>query len=299
MRALGLSALGLLFLSKAAAGQTEEVEAPNPYGASPTPEPTRDPAERPRHEPQSELFEAGAGFQLEGRWFHYTLSPANTKNIRPYDAFPVVMPWVGAQLYPAALTDLSVAKDLGITFSFAKTLGVTSSATQDRTFSTTWNHLTFGLRYRIETGSASMLGLSLAYGSVKVFFEPDDDKALDIAGEVASVHYEHLRLGLDARFDLGAVAIVGGLGYLANLGAGEVYNRFTDANRGTKGDASLGAIDLSGGLSVDITTGVEARFVAEYARYFYSFDPVPGDQYIAGGALDQFLDLRLALFYVY
>ena len=144
-----------------------------------------------------------------------------------------------------------------------------------------------------------MIGLSLGYGRHEVQFEPNDAAAEAIAGEVASVHYQYLRLGADLRADLGAVALVGGLGYRANVGAGEVYDRFTPTNRGTQGDASIGAIDLSGGLGVEIMSGVEGRFVAEYARYFYSFEPVPGDQYIAGGALDQFLSLRLTAVYIY
>ena len=50
---------------------------------------------------------------------------------------------------------------------------------------------------------------------------------------------------------------------------------------------------------MSLVRGWEARLVGDYERYFYSFKPEPGDEYVAGGALDQFYGGRLAVAYVY
>jgi hypothetical protein len=53
------------------------------------------------------------------------------------------------------------------------------------------------------------------------------------------------------------------------------------------------------GVMMPVATGIEARLLVEYARFFSSFQPEQGDAYIAGGAIDQYLGLRLAGAYVY
>ena len=60
---------------------------------------------------------------------------------------------------------------------------------------------------------------------------------------------------------------------------------------------SRGAVLL--GLGIKLTDGLEARLVAEYARFFYSFTPQVGDAYVAGGALDQIYGMRLGAAYAY
>ena len=48
-----------------------------------------------------------------------------------------------------------------------------------------------------------------------------------------------------------------------------------------------------------IVSGLEGRIVFDYERYFYAFQPIPGDAYVAGGALDQFFGVRLAVAYIF
>jgi hypothetical protein len=253
------------------------------------------------HRMATALFVAGGGLELGGRSFHYTLSPANTENLRPYDIFPAPLLWVSGELYPAALTDITFAKDLGLAASYAHAVGVDSAATQGRTFATSWTKLLLGLRYRIRTGDASdpLLGLGLGYMRQSCIFSAEGEEALDIAGAVASVDYEAVRPSIDLRIPLGAVSLMAGFAYLGVVSAGEVYDRFTPFNRGTNGNASLGAIELLAAMGVEVTQGVELRLAFEYSRYFYSFEPVPGDPYVAGGALDQFFGIRMGAFYVY
>ena len=59
----------------------------------------------------------------------------------------------------------------------------------------------------------------------------------------------------------------------------------------------MGGVDARVGLAVPLPLGFEARLIASYARYFYAFSPVPGDRYVAGGALDQLATGHLGLAY--
>jgi hypothetical protein len=288
-----------------AACQEELPPAGDSYGAEVTtasPDaPAAEEGEFKPHRVATALIAVGGGLELGGRSFHYSLSPANTSNLRPYDIFPAPLLWVSGELYPAAVTDIGFVKDLGIAVSYAHAVGVDSAATQGRTFSTSWTKLLLGLRYRVRTGDASdpLFGFGLGYARQSCLFSAEGDEALDISGAVASVDYEAVRPSIDLRIPMGPVSLLAGFAYLGVVSAGEVYDRFTPFNRGTNGSASIGAIELLAGLGLELTEGVEARVTFEYSRYFYSFEPVPGDPYVAGGALDQFFGIRLGAFYIY
>ena len=90
---------------------------------------------------------------------------------------------------------------------------------------------------------------------------------------------------------MGPVAILAGFDFFIPLSSGAVYDAFTDA--------SVLGFALGGGVAIPITSGVEARVQLDYARFFSSFTPVPGDAFVAGGALDQYLGIRLGAAYAY
>jgi hypothetical protein len=106
-----------------------------------------------------------------------------------------------------------------------------------------------------------------------------------------SVTYVALRGGVDARIPFWRMALLLDAGYDGALSAGAVHDRFTGAK--------VGGLDAGAGFAILIASGFEARLTAHYTRYFYSFDPVPGDPYVAGGALDQLLGLGIGVAYAY
>jgi hypothetical protein len=264
----------------------DQAEAPSDY--------------RPHRLPTAMVVLAG-GLELGGRDFHYSVSPGNTANVRPHEIFPAPLIWVAGELYPAAMTDVPFVRDLGVEAAYAVAVGVDATSSDGRTFGTSWSRLLVGLRYRIRTSDAegSMVGLGFGYGRTAFSVEPEDEAATNIAGEVATVDYEYLRLAADLRVPIGPVSLLADAAWLAVVSAGEVYERFTPANRGTQGDASIGAVQLAAGLGVELTPGVELTAVFDYYRFFYSFSPVPGDQYVAGGALDQIFGVRFGVQYAY
>ena len=82
-----------------------------------------------------------------------------------------------------------------------------------------------------------------------------------------------------------------GAEFILPLSSGPVYERFAGA--------SVQGIGALAGVMVPVATGIEARLLVEYARFFSSFQPEQGDAYVASGAIDQYLGLRLAGAYIY
>lgn len=240
---------------------------------------------RKRHDPRSALFSVEAGVEFTGRWFEY--SDPVTQNLRPYDVFGQPALSISGEVYPLASTDIPVLKGLGITAGYMLALGLNSAVGEGDPISTTYQRINLGLRERLSIGESSVLGISA--GLRLLTFEVDAPEAL--ARTVPNVSYTLVRGGLDLRVPAGPVALALGADYLFPLSSGPVYDRFAGA--------SVQGIGAMAGVLVPVTTGVEARLLVEYARFFSSFEPAIGDPYVAGGAIDQYLGVRLAGAYVY
>ncbi|WP_437768216.1 hypothetical protein WMF27_14845 [Sorangium sp. So ce281] len=240
---------------------------------------------RKPHDPRSALFSIEAGVEFAGRWFDY--SDPVTQNLRPYDVFGQPALSISGEVYPLASTDIPVLKGLGITAGYMMALGLNSAVGDGDPLGTTYQRINLGLRERLSIGESSVLGISA--GLRLLTFEVDAAEAL--ASTVPNVSYTLIRAGLDARVPVGPVALALGADYLFPLSSGQVYERFEGA--------SVQGIGAMAGVLVPVTTGVEARLLLEYARFFSSFEPAIGDPYVAGGAIDQYLGVRLAGAYVY
>jgi hypothetical protein len=257
-------------------------EPPPPEPPPPPPKPARKP-----HVPGTALVIAGLGFDVGGRRFAFT-DPI-TPNARDYDVFGAPMPNIALELYPAAGTSIPVLEDLGLTGSFAHAFAVQSAAKDGTKFGTSWTRASGALRFRFRPGQAQgpMIGVSGGFSFTGFDFKPP----ASLASSVPSVAYASLRAGLDARIPFWRMALLLDAGYDGALSAGAVHDRY----RGAK----VGGVDFGGGLSLALAAGFELRLTAHYTRYFYAFDPVPGDAYVAGGALDEFLGFGLGAAYAY
>ncbi|KYF78573.1 hypothetical protein BE11_09400 [Sorangium cellulosum] len=240
---------------------------------------------RKRNDVNSALFSVELGVEFIGRWFDY--SDPRTNNLRPYSVFGQPALSIAGELYPLASTDIAVLKGLGITASYARALGLNSAVGDGDPISTTYQRINLGLRERLSIGEASQLGISAGLR----FLTFEIEAPADLARTVPNVSYTLFRAGLDGRFPVGPVALALGAEYLMPLSSGAVYERFQGP--------SVQGIGAMAGVMVPVATGIEARVLVEYARFFSSFQPEQGDPYIAGGAIDQYLGLRLAGAYVY
>ncbi|MBL9028602.1 MAG: hypothetical protein JNL21_40800 [Myxococcales bacterium] len=251
------------------------------------------PGERRANVYGEEIFHINASFDIGGRWFGY--SDPITTNLRDYSVFGTPGISARAQVYPLAPLQIVVAKDIGIHGEF-RIAPVISSETSDGTeVDTQWMRFGGGLQYRIPIPGPEdnpfVLALKGSFLREVFTMEATGAGAEALNTEVPSVAYSLMRVGLDGRFPIGPVAITAFGGYLGSIDSGAVYDRFREP--------SIGGIDVGGGLTVPIALGFEARLQAEYTRWFYAFAPVPGDAFVAGGALDEYVHLEIGPQYVY
>ena len=243
---------------------------------------------RTPHLPSTSIFSIAVAYELGGR--HVTFQDAVTTNIRPYDILPASMIALAGEVYPAAPTGIQVLRDIGLTGRFSMALAL-SSSTKGGTeeIENTWIRGRGGLKWRFVPGSEEgpVLAVSGEFGLDQFTFED----AGPLAGEVPSVEYTYLRAGGEVRIPAGPVAFELGGGYRGLLGVGETGARFRAS--------SAFAFDALVGFLVRLPAGFEVRLSGDYTRVFYAFAPELGDEYVAGGAVDEMLGARLGMAYVY
>jgi hypothetical protein len=87
------------------------------------------------------------------------------------------------------------------------------------------------------------------------------------------------------------LSVLLGGAYLSTTTRGEIYDRFRRPH--------VAGLDAEIGLAVGLTPGLEARLDGRYTRTFASFDPEVGDPAVAGGALDEQMQLGAGLRYAH
>jgi hypothetical protein len=263
-------------------------EPPGPGGAS---DPARDsgpaspPETRENEHPRAHaLLIVQAGVDAGSR--HYSYVDRLTPQLRPYDLFAAPLASITAQVYPFARTSLAVLNGLGVTGDYARAFGLASADAGGTRVGTTWQDFDVGLRERIRMGHSLLMGINLGYGAVDFHF----DSSPGSTAVLPSVSYRFLRAGLDLQIAFGAISVVFGGAYLPVLSTGSVGDLFPRENAGGA-EARLGVAHLIG-QSFEVSLGIS------YTRFFYSFNPVPGDANVAGGALDEMARLSLGLAYL-
>jgi hypothetical protein len=220
------------------------------------------------------LFDVAVGVEFGGRQFSSGGADAGT--LRDYWLGAAPLPVASAAIYPLADLRVPVLADLGVVGGYEQAVGLSSQSTVNGSVGTTWSRWSVGGRLRVRTGgpNAPLLGVIGAYGSESFTFSTTSDNS----GTYPSATYDYLRLGGDVRVPLGPIAASASGAYLAVLStSGAVV---------APGAAAYGA-EFGVGLSVEVTTGLEARLGATYRRYF------------SGPTLDEFWGMTVALAYVY
>ncbi len=241
-------------------------------------------ARRP-HEVGQELFQLSLAFEGAMRHFEYT-DPL-TSNLRSYNLNAAPAAAAEGAVYPLATTRVSVVRDIGAVFGYARAFALQSATSDGTKFSTDWSRYYVGGRYRLRTGTGAspILGVTGAYGAEMFGFGGATNATLP------SVDYRFVRASADARVPIGRFSIFADLGYLFVLSGGPVAERFPKS--------SVGGIEAELGGSFTIVSSLEARLTASYRRFFYAMNPTPGDGYVAGGALDELSGLQGGLAYVF
>jgi hypothetical protein len=243
-------------------------------GPDRSPEADKGPAAAPLGGPSS-LLAARAELGVGMRHFSYVqrISP----DLRPYDlgAAPVVT--VAAEVYPLSFTRVPVLRDFGITGDYGTAFALASEDSTGAHVGTSWQFYDVGVTQRIPLTRALLANVLVGYGGNDFQFTQS------LAGGAAalpSVAYRFVRVGADLRYRfLSAFSVYGGGSYLDVLTSGYTAQLFPRE--------SVGGVEGHIGASYSLARNWEVSVNAAYTRMFYSFNPVPGDSSVAGGALDE------------
>ena len=229
------------------------------------------------------------GVEVAARWFAYSDPLKIATNLRPYDVAGVPLLCLGGELRPLQWTGVPVLSEVGIAGEYTFAPHLTSSVTEGQDIQTSWDRGSVGLRVPIRLGRgerAAVVAPVLGYGWLDFSFQETGP----LSAEIPTVGYRFVRVGLDGRYRLaGPVTLVAGFAYLEPVAGGALYDRFRDT--------TIGGIDADLGLALAFAKGAAVSLSIGYTRFFSTFVPVPGDAYVAGGALDQFGGVKVGIDY--
>jgi hypothetical protein len=191
--------------------------------------------------------------------------------------------------YPAAHGSTGWLANLGLTADLELAYALDTETSEGATYDTSASGFHIGARQRFYLGRVDA-NATITYGSQSFGF---DDGGMGMApAPVPDVTYDHLRFGGGVRagfvekFGAGLSAA-----YRHVLGAGEM----DEAGYFPRMDVA--GIDAGAFATWALARRFELRVAFSVQRYFFSLNPEPGDAYIAGGAIDQYLGTSLSLVY--
>jgi hypothetical protein len=213
---------------------------------------------------------------------HFSYVDRMTSSLRSYDLAATPFASLGGELYPFARASVPVIRELGFVGGYGRAVGLSSTDTGGSRVGTTWQSFDVGLRERLLLDPRALIGFDVTYGANEFHFDQPS-----FAGSLPSTDYAFVRAGLDVRVSFGRLSLLGGGGYLDVLDAGGLGDLFPRK--------TVGGVDAFVGAAYAVTRHVELSVRVDYARFFYSFNPQPGDPSVAGGALDERARLSLGL----
>jgi hypothetical protein len=209
-----------------------------------------------------------------------------TANLRPYKVYFMPTPGVALQLFPLALIDSDALANVGLTFGFQRSLGVKSNRREGPLYPTTYSSWSLGLNYRLELGSVVLVP-AVAWNGAKFSLDAADDGSIE--AEMPSVDYGGLKIGTAAE-----LLIADWFALLADAAYVQVLSKGSIISRQFHRDGSAAGLILGAGVRIRVAERMSTELGAVYQHYYYDFNPQPGDRFIAGGALDQFVSARFA-----
>nr|MDQ3036452.1 hypothetical protein [Myxococcota bacterium] len=198
--------------------------------------------------------------------------------LRPYQ---LPIGWTAraqARWYPAAHFTQDFVANLGIDAMFGAALGLRSRQRDGTSYGTESIDFRVGADVRIPLAPVE-IGIGFGYG-MHTFALGASETGQN--AQLPNVKYQFLRPSIRARFDLGAgIYTEAAFGWRVLTGTGALGTWFP-RNSGS-------GMDLGAWVGWQSDMGLGARIGFEMQRYFFSMNPEPGDENIAGGATDQFL----------
>ena len=225
---------------------------------------------------------------IGNRRFKYSDPVGNS--LRPYDLPIAPMLSFGLEAYPLATSNVPVLRDLGFRGRLSRAFALDSTTPEGDKIETSWTRFSGEVRERLLVPGRHPLEFGASFGADASYFVMNSES--EIKALLPSARSISLRFGLDGRVLLaGRFSTLLDIAYLAVTSPGEIYEHFRDPH--------VAGIDGTLGFALSLVPGLEARLSARYTRYFASFEPEVGDPYVAGGALDEQLQVGLGVRYAH
>ena len=244
--------------------------------------------EPPRPKQSEEIprpyLEIGAGGRVFSRSMTFT---ENYSNIPAYRLDRATALTIDVAFHPFAVADSTRDQwiaGLGLTGNITYAMGVTTEvAGADGRARTEVHGYELGVRYR---GIAGPVDIVPRVGYIA------DTFAANVGPVSPDVDYRVVRAGLLLRLALSRQAFMrANADYLDVLSAG----RLNDADRFPR--AVTRGVDIGLGAGYAFSDNVEAWVAVGLRRYGYDLKVQPGDNLIAGGALDEYVSMSMGLTY--
>ena len=210
--------------------------------------------------------------------------------LRPYKLAIAPMLSFGLEAYPLATSNVPVLRDLGFRGRLSRAFGLDSTTPEGDTIDTSWTRFSGEVRQRLLAPGRHPLEFGAFFGADASYFVMSSKS--EVQALLPSARTISLRFGLDGRVLLaGRFSAMLEIAYLHVTSPGEIYQHFRDPH--------VAGIDGALGFALAIVPGLEARLNGRYTRYFATFHPEVGDPYVAGGTLDEQLQLGLGVRYAH
>jgi len=221
---------------------------------------------------------------------HFRYSDPVGRLLAPYRLGAAPMTSFGLEAYPLASSNVPALRDLGFRGHLSRAFALGSKTPDGTPMDTSWTRFGGELRERLLVPGPHAFELGIDAGlDASYFVMSSKSRVLGLLPTARSIA---LRFGLDARLRVaGRFSLLLGGAYLLAATPGEIYERFRDPH--------VAGVDGDFGCVLGLTPGLEARITARYTRYFATFKPKVGDSAVAGGALDEQLELGLGVRYAH
>lgn len=221
---------------------------------------------------------------------HFSYSDPVGPLLAPYRLAIAPMASFGLEAYPFASSAIPALRDLGFRGRISRAFALDSTTPDGEKIETSWTRFGGEVRQRLLIPGQHPLEVGLFAGADASYFGMATKTQL--LALLPSARAVSLRFGLDARwFAVKKFSFLLGGAYLVSTSAPEIYQQFRDPQ--------LAGVDAELGCALGLTPDFEARLMGRYTRYFASFQPVPGDRVVAGGALDEQMQLGLGVRYAH
>ena len=210
--------------------------------------------------------------------------------LRPYNLAVAPMLSFGLEAYPLATSDVPVLRDLGFRGRMSRAFALDSTTPEGDKIDTSWTRFSGEVRPRLLVPGRHPLEFGAFFGADASYFVMSSKS--EVQALLPSARTVSLRFGLDGRVLIaGRFSAMLDFAYLHVTSPGEVYQHFRDPH--------VAGIDGNLGLALALLPGLEARLAGRYTRYFATFHPKVGNAYVAGGALDEQLQIGLGVRYAH